>query len=274
VPPPPVEDRCYRHPDRPTGRHCTRCGRPACPDCLVQASVGWQCVECVRASRPPAAERARRWNATHVAVFLYGLTQQTRPGDALWQTQVDRFQYDYGLNVVFLQQGEWYRLVTSGFVHFGLLHLGMNMFALWQLGRELEGPLGRVRFALVYVASLLGGSAGVVLLQHVEIPGFSQLGIHAGASGAIFGLLGAMAMGLRQRGVPVLRSSLGSILMLNLVLTLVLGLSIGAHVGGFVAGAVAGAAVLRPRRGPAPWWDVAGPLAVIALSIGIAVVFA
>jgi membrane associated rhomboid family serine protease len=236
----------------------------------------------VQAARGPLAARARGFTASrptlvttvliavNAAVFLLGTLGRGRAD--MWQTGVTRFEYDFGLNVVFLADGEWYRLLTSGVVHFGILHLGMNMLALWQLGRDLEGPLGPIRFALLYLASLLAGSAGVIVLQVVDLPLISQGGLHAGASGAVFGLLGATAVGLHQRGIPLSRSGIGTVLALNLGLTLLLGLSLGGHLGGLLGGAAAGAILLRPRSGRRPVTDLAGPVAVAAASVIIAVV--
>ncbi|MFM7534284.1 MAG: rhomboid family intramembrane serine protease [Acidimicrobiales bacterium] len=235
-------------------------------------------MACARSSSGPP--RTRRlpagWSAAkvlvgvHVVVFLVGLV--SRGSVDVWQGTIGRFEYDYGLNVAFLVRGEWYRLLTSGFVHFGILHLAMNMFALWQLGRELEAPLGPTRFTLLYVSSILGGAGLVVALQVVDIPFLSQPGLQGGASGGIFGLLGALAIGLRQRGIPIMQTTLGPVLVINLLLTLSLQLSIGGHLGGLLAGAAAGSVLLRPRNGPAPARDLWAPIGVGFAAVVLAVV--
>ncbi|HVT78290.1 MAG TPA: rhomboid family intramembrane serine protease [Acidimicrobiales bacterium] len=228
---------CFHHTDREAGRKCTRCGRTACGDCLIQAPVGAHCFECVRAARPPARERLRRWNAgagplvtqsivaVNVAVYLLTAT------NAKLQDRLVLFGpavHDGGL----------YRLVTSGFVHFGIMHIGFNMVLLYRFGDTLERALGRTRYALLFTASLLGGSLGALLLTPHAPTG--------GASGAVFGLMGAVAIGLRQRGVSLAEGGVGALIAINLVLSVVLpGISLGAHVGGLLAGGAAGAMMLR-----------------------------
>ena len=150
----------------------------------------------------------------------------------------------------------WYRLVTSGFLHFGVIHLAVNMYFLYVLGPMLEPALGRVSFILLYMASLLGGSLGVVL--------FDSGGVTAGASGAVFGLLAAATVGLWRRGINPFSTGIGAALVLNLFITFAIpGISIGGHLGGAIAGAVCGAVMLAPahQRGPA-WATRATPIAV------------
>lgn len=158
---------------------------------------------------------------------------------------------------VFLTQPDgWYRLVTSGFLHFGIIHIAFNMYFLYVLGPMLEPALGRVNFLLLYLASLLGGSLGVVL--------FDSGGITAGASGAVFGLLAAAAVGMWRRGINPFTTGIGTTLILNLFITFAIpGISIGGHLGGATAGAICGAIMLAPayRRGSA-WVIWATPLAV------------
>jgi membrane associated rhomboid family serine protease len=166
--------------------------------------------------------------AVNVVVFV--LTS----ADGKLQTQLSLF----GPAVA---KGDWYRLVSSGFVHYGLLHIGFNMLLLYQLGLLLEPALGRVRFVLLYFAALLAGSFGALLL--------SPTVLSAGASGAVFGLFGAAAVGMRQRGVKVMQTGIGALLVINLILTFAVpGISIGAHVGGLVGGAVTGWFMLHPVR--------------------------
>lgn len=246
---------CYRHPSRPAGRRCTRCGRPCCDDCLTRAAVGSNCPDCLRAARPAATTRVRHWQARHpalvtralvaanVAVFVY-LT--LRDPSSLGGT-VSAGQFDLGLSARFLTESpvEWYRLISSGFVHFGLLHVGFNMYLLYQLGHLLEPEIGRVRFALAYLAALLGGSAGAMALQ--------PNGLHGGASGAVFGLMGLAFVGFRLRGINPMNTGIGSLLILNLVITFVIpGISIGGHLGGVLVGAAAAPLLLSPRRVDAP----------------------
>jgi membrane associated rhomboid family serine protease len=249
--------------------------------------VGSHCVDCAKASRPDARTRARYWSASkpalvtytliaiNVAVFL-GIALWTRDPGALGGTTTDahldlglsrdvlaepiRWMGDDGTSFVTEPDG-WYRLITSGFMHFGILHLAFNMYFLYVLGPMLERPLGRVRFSLLYFASLLGGSFGVVLS---DAPG-----ITAGASGAVFGLLGAAALGLWRRGVNPFSTGIGTVLLLNIFITFAVpGISIGGHLGGLVAGALCAVVMLAPdhRRFP-EWATYATPIAIGLASV-------
>ncbi len=129
--------------------------------------------------------------------------------------------------------GEWWRLFTSGFVHYGLMHLLFNMAILYQLGSQLEPALGRFRFGLIYVAGLLGGSLGALAL--------SPLALTGGASGAVFGLMAASLVVLHSHGANLRQSGLPTLLIVNLLITFVVpGISIGGHLGGLVGGGLAG----------------------------------
>ena len=230
-------------------------------------------MDCVRAGRPPVTERVRRWNAAqtvvatklivaaNIAVFVYGLTQGGGGGSIL-NGGNGQSQIDLGLNAIPLRNGEWYRLVTSGFTHAGLLHLALNMWFIWILGSILERAIGSVRFTLLYFASLLAGSAGALIADPYALT--------VGASGAAFGLLGAMVVGMRQRGVAVLRSDVGVLLILNLVLTFAIpGIAIGGHIGGLIGGAICGVALLAPRR-ERQMWELAVPILVMVASVALA----
>jgi len=237
---------CFHHTDRETGRSCTRCGRPACSDCLREAPVGSHCWECVKAAQPPTRERLRRWNAQtpglvtrtliaiNVAVFVLTSLGGSRSG--VVGTLSDRLAL-FGPAV---SRGEWYRLVTSGFVHANLLHVAFNMVLLYRVGEVLEGSLGRVRFVVLYFVSLLAGSFGALLL--------SPNTYTVGASGAVFGLFAALAIAQRQSGVDVWRNGIGGLIVLNLVITFTVpGISIGGHLGGLVGGGAVGALMFRSR---------------------------
>jgi membrane associated rhomboid family serine protease len=159
--------------------------------------------------------------------------------------------------------GEWWRIVTAGFLHASLLHILFNMFFIYFLGQLLEPALGMVRFAAVYAVSLLGGSLGALLLSNDSVT--------VGASGAAFGLLGAGIVAMRARGIDPMQSGLGMTLVLNLGITLLIpGISIGGHLGGLVAGALAGWLLVEVgdrRRGMA----TPALAATIALGVVIAV---
>lgn len=176
---------------------------------------------------------------------------------------VGRFQYNMSLSRVFLDNGELYRLVSAGFVHFGLFHVAMNMFLLFQLGRMLEPTIGSTKFALIYFASLLGGSAGALVLSPTAFTG--------GASGAVFGIMAAGVVGMRQHGANPLKTGLGMTFAINIVLTLAIpGISIGGHFGGALAGAICGFVILAPSRIKIPEFVLyATPILVGAAAIYI-----
>ena len=275
--------RCYRHPDRETGRSCTRCGKPACSECLVQAQVGSHCLDCAKAARPDVRTRVQFATASvltpvtyviiglNVAMFLWMGMQDAdafsgRITEAHLKLGLNKGLMEFGaLNPFDLQEvlgpGEWYRLVTAGFIHFGFFHLIMNMLLLFQLGQLLERALGPARFVMLYVASLLAGSLGVLLID--------SDGITGGASGAVFGLMAGAAIGLHRRGVNVFNTGIGTTLLLNLVLTFTISnISIGGHLGGAIGGALCGWVMLAPSWRPTQKWvTYATPLAVIVVSV-------
>ena len=160
--------------------------------------------------------------------------------------------------------GEWWRLVTAGFIHFGIMHIAFNMYLLYMLGQMLERSMGRVRFGIVYFASLLGGSAGSLLVDN---------GLAGGASGAVFGLMALAVVGYWLHGANPLNTSIGSLLMLNLFVTFFFpGISIGGHLGGAAAGAACGFVVMAPQwKGVPMWATYVAPLAIGALSVVVAV---
>lgn len=269
---PPPQPRCARHPDRPTALSCNRCGRPACPDCLRQASVGHQCVDCVAAARRSTAQAhtvagapVRSGLPTPVVtyalialnVLVFAVTAiQARSLMDNGAGVVNRFTgaatFDsslFGVMVLDPQavaQGELLRILGSGFLHFGLIHLAVNMFALWILGRDTEIVLGRSRYLAVYLVSLLGGSASALAFE--SLGAFTAGAFTAGASGAIFGIMGAQAVLLvrmRRSPGPVL-----AIIGLNVVISLTVpGISLWGHLGGLVAGAAATAALVYAPTG-------------------------
>lgn len=274
---------CYRHPNREAGRRCTRCGRPACAECLVQASVGSHCVECARTARPDTKTRAKYWNArqttmvtyaliiANVAVFIYVLFEtKSVMGDVhalayqkLGLTKDALVRPDIWPKLSIFP-GQWYRLVSSGFLHYGIIHLAFNMYALYMLGQTLEPMLGRLRFGMVYFACMLGGSAGALLLQ--------PDGLHGGASGAVFGLFGLIIVGYLQRGINPLTTALGGVLIINVLLSFSGGISFGGHLGGAVAGMICGWVMMAPaQRRVAERWTYITPILVGLGSIVVAV---
>lgn len=276
---------CYRHPDRDTGISCTRCERPICPECMISASVGFQCPECVRAGsgtgHRPAANAPRTVAGgvvaadphlvtkiligINAAVFLVGLLA---PALVVRLELLGRYVDYLGGPVQGVSTGEYYRLLTSVFLHAEWWHIAGNMLGLWVIGGPLEAALGRARYLAVYLLSGLGGSALVYLLTEPNTPTL-------GASGAVFGLLGAtvvLARRLRYEMRPVI-----VMVVLMLVLTFVpfggtLNVSWQAHVGGLVTGALVAVGLLTPtaarNRALVQW----GTCAVVFLLAGALIV--
>jgi membrane associated rhomboid family serine protease len=262
---------CYRHPFEEAGVRCMRCDRPICPRCMITAPVGFQCPECVKGAPPVRRySEMRRSSSQQIAVTIgliainVALYLPTMSGGGATGRGTTELTERLALFGPFVRDGEWYRLVTSGFLHYGLFHVGFNMLILYQLGLLLEPAFGRVRFGLLYAASLLGGSVGALLL--------SPDALTAGASGAVFGCMAAVVVALRRRGVGILQSNIGMLLLINLVLTFtVSGISIGGHLGGLAAGALGGVALDQTRDAPAVGAAVVGALAVVLFGLGIAV---
>ncbi|MFG3404041.1 rhomboid family intramembrane serine protease [Streptomyces sp. NPDC048142] len=252
--------RCYRHPDRETGISCTRCARPICPECMVSASVGFQCPDCVRqgsgTGHHPAAARPRTLAGGTVAAdprlvtkILLGinltvfLLVSIRPELVNDLTLLGR-AWDPSPppgSIEGVAEGQWYRLVTSMFLHQEVVHIGFNMLGLWWLGGQLEAALGRSRYLALY---LLSGLAGSALTYLIAEPHQGSLG----ASGAVYGLFGATAVLMRRMNYdmrPVL-----VLLAINLYFTFTWdGIAWEAHVGGLIAGvAIAVAMVHAPRE--------------------------
>lgn len=272
---------CYRHPDRNAGVACQRCDRPICPSCMITASVGFQCPECVKGS--PQAQTAkvlRRAAAPYVSYALLGINVAayfiSRAPSLLGGSEGGRFSSSavggdlltrLATEPAGVADGEWWRLVSGGFLHANLVHLAFNMFALYQLGPAMEHLLGRTRFIAAYVACLLGGSAGVMLLA-------GPCDITVGASGAIFGLFGLLVLWQLSQGVNPLQNSLGMVLLLNLALTFgIPGISIGGHVGGLATGLGCGVVLFGTKASPVPRHD-ASSNARLAVVCGLAVVLA
>lgn len=225
---------CYRHPDRPTRVRCQRCERPICPEDMHPGAVGFLCPDDARDTQ----KAPRRKLTPSDPVVTYVLVGTI--GVAFLGAMVLPLQQVLALfpPLVGPAGGEWWRLITVGFAHAGLIHVGFNGYLLYLLGRMLEPALGGVRFGALYLAGLLGGSLGAVLL--------SPRSVTVGASGAVFGLMGAAMIGLRRRGVNPWRTDIGTLVILNLVLTFVIGgISIGGHIGGLAAGAAAGWALFQ-----------------------------
>lgn len=217
---------------------------------MTQAPVGFHCPECLAKGRQQVRTMrdvlARRPIATQTLIALNALAfvASLLAGDSLNGQPSNTGLIARGalFGPLIHVHGELWRIVTSGFLHFGAVHLAMNMYALWILGPELERALGWLRFTLVYLAALTCGSLGAMLL--------TPLAWTAGASGAIFGLFGILLVAVQASGQSIWNSSLGPVLVINLVLTVAIpGVSVGGHGGGFLAGLACGWVICSlPRR--------------------------
>ena len=263
---------CYRHPGRETAISCSNCGRPICPDCMVYAAVGIKCPEC--AGQPTGARAAtqrvgraasigtgalvtKSLIGINVIVYLISVASGSgglRPSDA--------FIRDWALIGVAVADGEWYRMITSAFLHGSLIHLGFNMLMLWWFGQLLESMLGRARFLGVYLVSALAGSAGALLLSGEFVP-------TVGASGAVFGILGAGVV-LERKQINVFGGRALIVVILNIAFTfLVPKISIGGHLGGLIGGMLAMAALSIAGRHPVYGrFDLLSLLALLAIAAG------
>ena len=244
-----VERTCYRHPDRVTGLSCSECGRPICTECMTMAPVGIRCPEhsgraqgverMTRGVRRAAYEGAgakvtRALIAINVSVYVAELATGgtvNGTGSKIYEKGVlIASAFDSSGHLIGVAHGDWWRLITAAFLHYGPFHLLLNMLALWWFGTALERRIGSGRYLAIYLVSGLAGSAGALLLD--------PLTPTVGASGAIFGILGAgLVMEQFQRDYVFGGSALG-VIVLNLVLTFSIGsISIGGHIGGLIGGA-------------------------------------
>jgi membrane associated rhomboid family serine protease len=292
---PPTTPVCYRHPGRETWVRCTRCDRSICPDCMREASVGFQCPECVnegrRSVRPArtvfgggAAGRhgyvTKALIAINVLVMLLSVAFD-RNGDAIvggsgfggllgggtplteWGAVLGLARFPDG-TIGGVADGEWYRLVTAMFLHFGVIHLLLNMWALWVLGRSLEANLGRARFLALYLISGLGGNVAAYLFT--EPNRFA-----AGASTAVFGLFAALIVIERRMGRDI--SQVLPILVINLVFTFTVpGISIPGHLGGLAVGGLMALVLAYAPRSRRTLVQVAGGAVIVAALLGLALI--
>jgi membrane associated rhomboid family serine protease len=262
--------RCYRHPDRETYVSCSECGRPICEDCMNFAPVGIRCPDHANVGAPKrspqrtirqarmrtgsvAAPATVGLVAVNVIIYLITVAQgggANDPGGSLF--------FDWALAGVAVADGDWYRLVTAMFLHGGLLHLAFNMLALWWFGSIVEQSIGTLRFVLLYFVSGLAGSAGALLMT-------DPLAITVGASGAIYGILGALLI-LEYLQTGSLAGQAMTLIVVNLAITFAIpNISIGGHIGGLAGGIAATYALAQTRHARSA---LVGP-ALVAL-IGVA----
>ena len=272
---------CYRHPDRETGLSCSDCGRPICADCATFAPVGIRCPDHAGTRRSQATRLKPRpvrrapglalasgsapvtnaLIAINVVLYLIGASQGggfNDPGGSLYAR--------LWLDAPDLHNGGWWRLVTTMFLHASILHIAFNMWALWVIGRPVEQYLGPIRYIGLYFVSGLAGSAGALL----QTPG-----VTVGASGAIFGILGAMMI-LEWQVTGRLAGQAATLIAINLAISFAIpGISWGGHVGGLVGGILIMLAYAHWRGGRAQYGQlglggILGLAVVAAGSVAVA----
>ena len=264
---------CYRHPKRETGVSCSECGRGICPDCMRFAPVGIRCPDHAGSQkvvrgipRKSPAQMLARGGAGVVTRALIGINVAvylvTLAAGASINGVGGRVFEEGVLYGPFVADGEWWRLLTSTFMHYGPFHLAMNMYSLYLLGEALEISLGRLRYVALYLVSGLAGSAGALLLRPDALT--------LGASGAIFGVIGAIFV-MEQQGRRVFPGSVVGLLVANLAFTFLFAryISVGGHLGGLAGGALAALALSRFGRGHAAYGKP-GVIGILGLA-GIAV---
>jgi membrane associated rhomboid family serine protease len=240
---------------------------------MTPTPVGMRCPECARErtkvktlrSAPSAPVVTQALIGINIAVFI----AETATGAPLSGGGGGTvFNKGALFGPLIVHQHEYWRIVTSGFLHDGILHIAFNMFFLWVMGTVLEPAIGRVNFLAVYLTSLIAGSFGALLFQPDAVT--------VGASGACFGVLGALIVVARARGIPIWQSGLGVVLLINIVFSLsVRGISIGGHLGGLIGGLIAGVLIVEvaERRDNQPL-ALAGCLLVAVISFAGAIAVA
>jgi membrane associated rhomboid family serine protease len=252
-----VEKTCYRHPDRVTGLSCSECGRPICTECMTAAPVGIRCPE--HSGKPQGVRRVTRGvrrasfegtgakvTKALVAINVGVYVAELATGGGVNGTGSTIYLHGVLFGPL-VEQGDWWRLLTAAFLHYGPVHLILNMVGLYWFGSLLEERIGSARYLMLYLVSGLAGSAGALLWSG----GF--LTPTVGASGAIFGILGAGFILERQRDYVFGGSALG-VIVINFVLTFsISSISKGGHIGGLVGGMICALGLTRFGRGHAAY---------------------
>ena len=291
----PAPRYCYRHPDRETGLSCSECERPICYECMTPAPVGLRCPE--HSGKPQGLQKVTaavtgsgsRSSGNLITMILIGLNVAVYAlelaagssvggtanwifnhgalvGNGLYQGGnlygVPLHQTFSGAHMIGVSHGEWWRLITSAFLHLGPFHIGLNMMSLYFVGGILEQVIGRWRYLLLYVTAGLAGGAGALYLT----PNTPT----AGASGAIFGILGALLV-LERRGNIATGGQVFGLIVLNLIFTFTFsGISIGGHLGGLAAGFVVMLSFVRFRHS----WQASIATAVLVSSAAVLFAYA
>jgi membrane associated rhomboid family serine protease len=263
---------CYRHPDRETGLSCSECGRPICYECMTPAPVGLRCPEHAGkaqgirrvaqvAEKTATGVGSRRMNAVTMALIAINVAVAVVELGINGSFTNNKVFVKGLLWGPFVSNGDWWRLVTAMFLHANILHLAVNMYSLYYVGSVLEQVIGRWRFLLLYFASGVAGSAGALVWSPTQPT--------VGASGAIFGILGALFV-LERRGTIASGGQIAMLIVFNLVITFALSsfISVGGHVGGLIGGIALMWLLLQFRRSAA--YSVAATVAIVAISVVVA----
>ena len=274
-----VERTCYRHPERVTGLSCSDCGRPICTECMTPAPVGIRCPD--HSGQPQGVARVTRgvrrvgYEGTGIVTrILIGLNVLVWAAEFVQTGSVTATSgsiYTKGVliaealdsegHLIGVAHGEWWRLLTAAFLHYGPFHLFLNMLGLYWFGTALEQRLGAARYLGIYLVSGLAGSAGALLLKP-DVP-------TVGASGALFGILGAGLILERQRDYVFGGSAL-AVILVNLLFTFTISnISIGGHIGGLLGGMLATLGLSRFGRGHAAYsrLGVVGAGSIVAVAV-------
>lgn len=258
---------CPRHPDRVSYVSCQRCGRPTCPDCQRSAAVGVQCVDCVRESSKAVPSRrtifggVARAGRPVVTITMMAICAVAFALD--WAIPKD-FVFQNFAYAPFLTETEPWRMVSSAFLHSkNIMHIAFNMYALWILGNALEPAFGRARFLAVYLISAFAGSVGVLLIAPIDT-------VVVGASGAVFGLFGALFVVQKKRGGDLRQIIV--LLLINVAIGFIVpNIAWQAHLGGLIAGVLCTVAIAyapAKNRVLVQWGGIAAVAALlVALTI-------
>jgi len=240
---------------------------------MTHAAVGIRCPECAgRGAARPQRAAFQRSSTTPVLTYIliganllvFALTNKI--GFSFSTADINHLGRELQITTPGIQDGQYWRLVSNAFMHYGLLHIGLNMYGLWILGGVLEPYVGTVRFGMIYLISTLTASLGALLINQ---------GPSAGASGAIFGLMGALFVLERQRGMSLLAGPIGGLLVINLVITFgVPGISIGGHIGGLVGGVLVGLILSRFGKGHIAYSPLTPLITLAVLLVGVVAVVA
>lgn len=262
---------CYLHTDRRAAVGCQRCDQPICSSCMKSASVGFHCPACTKSGaqkvlRPGDLGSKPTMVYAIIGVCVVAFLGQSITGEGSWSAgDFYREGVLFGPYVQIHDQigrpsGQLWRIVTSGFLHAGILHLAFNMYALFIFGPEVQRAVGSAKTVLIYAGGLFGGSAAVLLFNWDQPT--------LGASGAVLGLAGGLAGILWSRGINITKTPLGTIFLINLALPLFTSISFWGHFGG-IAGGFAVASIMaavdqRPRPVSSPGESSAGSPALVA----------